>query len=260
MRAKRIVSLFMVVTGVFSLFFSGCTAKQKTEEIPPCDIPMQMVTKTFLADDSTQLTFKIPLAWKAESCQDYYIRAYEGDTLPSSPNENRFSESFPYAVEITNYNYSDGSQASELSDKIKTVYKELINGKPENFQKYLSESIGSTMLFLEFQKQQDEANQDPPRSVMDIWSMLADEPVTDNADSDTVNYLTEFSCTYVNGDFDTIAVVKYAFEYEGRVYKGIYCVLKNSPYMVWGCFDDSLELSSGDIALQVANSLVVENK
>ncbi len=47
MRVKKSVSLFMVVVGVF-LLFSGCSVKPKTENIPPCDIPMQTVTKTFL--------------------------------------------------------------------------------------------------------------------------------------------------------------------------------------------------------------------
>lgn len=259
MKAKRTVSLFIVVISIFSLCFSGCGTETKTESIPQCDIPMQTVTQSFLADNSTRITFKIPSTWQAESCHDYFIRAYEGNSLPSSPNENRFAESFPYAVEITNYNYLDGYLSSELTDRIKKVYKDLINGNPENYQKYLNESIGSTIIFLEYQKQQ-EGSLGSPNSVMDIWSMLADESIDDNTNSRDVNYLTEFSCTYVDGDFDTIAVVKYAFEYDGRIYKGIYCILKSVPYMVWGCFDDSLELSSGDIALQVANSLVVESK
>ncbi len=259
MKAKKSLSLLLIAISIFTLCFSGCGIGTKTESIPQCDIPMQTITQSFLADNTTQITFKIPSTWQAEPRRDYFIRAYEGDSLPSSPNENRFAESFPYAVEITNYNYLNGYQSSELTDRIKEVYRELVNGNPESYQKYLNESIGSTIIFLEYQKQQGEGSQESPNSIMDIWSMLAGEAIADNADYSTVNYLTEFSCTYVDGDFDTIAVVKYTFEYDGRIYKGIYCILKSIPYMVWGCFDDSLELSSGDIALQVANSLVVES-
>ena len=249
--AAFIILILILVIGI-----TGC-GKNQSQEISDSTIPMQSVTQSFSADNSIQISFDIPLGWHAESGRDYYICAYEGETLPTSPNENGFAESLPNVVEITNYNYLDGYKSSELTDKIKTVYKELAEGKPENYKKYLNESIGADIIYAELKKSQSEQSQEYPNSVAGIFGVLSDEPATDNNDNNTIDYLTEFSCTYVDGDFDRIAVVKYAFEYNERIYKGIYCVLKDVPYMVWGCFDDPVELSSGDIALQVANSISI---
>ena len=53
------------------------------------------------------------------------------------------------------------------------------------------------------------------------------------------------------------AEVQYFYTYGGKKNHIIQCYLEDIPYLVTGAFDDSVDLSSGKIALWVADSLKV---
>lgn len=70
-----------------------------------------------------------------------------------------------------------------------------------------------------------------------------------------VQYISEYDCQIHSGNTGKIAAVKYTVDIQGEKHLMIDCIREDIPYMVSGCFDSNLEISSGDVALWTANSL-----
>ncbi|MCI1965457.1 MAG: hypothetical protein LKJ17_04900 [Oscillospiraceae bacterium] len=67
----------------------------------------------------------------------------------------------------------------------------------------------------------------------------------------------DFKYQHYNGTDGNITEVQYSYTYNGKKTNIIQCYREDIPYLVTGAFDDSVDLSSGKIALWVANSLKV---
>ena len=72
---------------------------------------------------------------------------------------------------------------------------------------------------------------------------------------DRVHWVTN---TLYQGEHGLIAALEFEYEFMGKTYHEIHCYRQDMLCTVMGGFDDNLELSSGDFALQTADSLTVE--
>ena len=90
----------------------------------------------------------------------------------------------------------------------------------------------------------------PDANIFDYFDLL--NPDSSASDEE---YLFDYECKYYSGKHGKIAAIKYSYNYGGKPRRFIECHREDIPYMVSGAFDDSLELSSGDIVLWVADSL-----
>jgi uncharacterized protein YbjQ (UPF0145 family) len=62
---------------------------------------------------------------------------------------------------------------------------------------------------------------------------------------------------HYDGTYGKITEVQYSYTYEGKKHHIIQCYREDIPSLVTGAFDESVDLSSGKIALWVADSLKV---
>ena len=235
------------------LFATGC-GKSGLSEIPPTDIAMQTVTQESQGDVLT-LRFQVPNDWTLKSPEAYAI--YAVNETAYQEGERFAEEELAYVLVIENYNYIDGDPASPVSDDAKAAFHELFQGDPEKYKAYLNANVGAAILGEQLA---DSAGQfdtlSPGEAVQGYFDLLTTSAEQQNQAGDA-NYLTSFSCMYYDGKNGKIAEVRYTFTYEDATYGGVYYIREDIPYQVWGGFDETVALSSGDVALYVADSLEI---
>lgn len=241
MRAKKIVSLFMVVAGVFSLFLSGCTAKQKIEEIPPCDIPMQTVRQNSKSDLVT-FEYLLPNTWTSIPNQYFSTLNFDPeiyDTITTETDE----DTLPYALIIDNYEHP-GSSMSFVTEETQQVYKDLFTGNTKSYKEKLEKDMQYINEFIFYKHNYEQ-----------VSNSSSSHDFIPKA-----QYITDYSVHYYNGTNGKIAIVKYTYDYNGNLYHTVDCIREDISYIVRGAYNDNLLISPGDIALWVADSLkVTEN-
>jgi len=108
------------------------------------------------------------------------------------------------------------------------MYKDLFAGKPNAYEEHMKQSFANAASMLS----SDSSNKVNPPTV-------------------------DFNYQHYDGTHGKITEVQYSYTYEGKKRHIIQCYREDIPYLVTGAFDDSVDLSSGKIALWVADSLKV---
>lgn len=228
----KIKALLSVITGIVLLTGApGCTGK-KTSDIQKPDIPMQTVTQNSQLDYIT-FEFEIPKDWFTEYEAPFAIVA-------SSEEISRFFD----GIYISNYHIvAEGMVVSKETQK---MYRDLLAGKTDAYRDYLRESanrdyhemlreaLGPFAFFL-------------PSSENDETSQLPSEE----------NDVADFRCRQYQGKNGNITEVQYSFDLDGETIHAIECYREDIPYVVSATLDDKLEISLGEIALWLVDSLQV---
>lgn len=184
---------------------------------PPAN--MKTVTQNSTGDNAT-FEYEIPEDWMSGMSDALSVGAF-----PEAMNGNREMkgvDALPYSVLIDQRYYHDHSMTKEEQ---KIMFEELFAGDPEAYEEHLQTEF-SVSLFARYEVI------DPPE-------------------------YTGFTYKKYQGENGPITEVCYSETHEGKTIRVIRCYREDIPYMVTGVFDESLELSSGDLVPWVASSLKV---
>lgn len=207
---------------VLSLLFSGCQSDKNT--IEPPSIPMKTVTQND-KEDLVTYEFQLPENWVYGAKSQLSVAGLSEEAKEIlDKNLKTTEESFPLYIGIGNYYYS-GLKPSE--EKIQ-MYKDLFAGKPDAYEKNMDESFDRAIDMI-------------------------NSGTSSNASKPEVS----FQYKHYDGTSGKITEVQYSYTFNGKKTHMIQCYLEDIPYSIVGAFDDSLELSSGEIAPWVASSLKV---
>lgn len=242
----KILAIITIFVLIFSLF--GC---QQNGAIKKPDAETKKVTQNS-ADNWVTFTFEIPSQWKANARDKNTILCISPDV-----DETKFNEEIsPCLLNITNYIMPN---IYPIADEYKQVYEDLFKGKYEGIEK----TINNNIEYINMSKVIDsfpDVEFETPESIMDYFNMLADGLSTPDAAKSEVwddkVWADDFTFSEYNGKNGKIVAVEYSCTYIDKTYKAINCY-RDDNYSVCGVFDDNTELSSGDLALWVADNMEV---
>lgn len=99
-----------------------------------------------------------------------------------------------------------------------------------------------------------------PESIMDYFNMLVNgistPDVTTPESWNDKKWAFDFTFSEYNGKNGNIIAVEYSYIIIDKTYKAINCY-RDDDFSVCGAFDDNTELSSGDLALWVADNMEI---
>lgn len=154
-------------------------------------------------------------------------------------------EQLSVLIEIDNYHYPKAE--GNASEEEKQMYTDLFKGETSSYEKY----INWIYMPRDFSSEQ-------PTSFFDFLDLLESNDFEDSQSAENpTQTVTDFQYEHYKGAHGNIIQVQFSYEYNDKTINMIKCFREDIPYVVTGAFDDSLELSSGDIALWVASSLKV---
>lgn len=199
----------------------GCT-EVKTASIPDVNISMKTVTQNSDLDFIT-FEFKAPENWTVYP--EDVVSVCGVDELHLK-QENIGKEASPYLFYIKKYDALTDSAA----DRMKPIMKDLFVGNPNPYIEEMNSYI----------------------------AVLNDETTSDNQQSPSKKqYITDFKSKCYKGKNGRILEVQYRYPVKGKNFYAVYCYLEKIPYVVYGEIDETVDLSSGNIVLWVADSLKV---
>lgn len=243
---NKILTLMIIIGLIFSLF--GC---QQNNTIIKPDVETKTVTENSM-DDYVTFTFEMPLDW------DIYAKD-KNSLVCVSPDVNKteFNEEIsPCLLNITNYITPD---IYPVADEYKQAYEDLFKGKYKGIEKVLNDSIE----YINIGKVMDsfpDVKFETSESIMDYFNILADglstPDITAPESWEDKEWATDFTYSEYNGKNGKIIAVEYSCVIINKTYKAINCY-RDDDYSVCGVFDDETELSSGDLALWIADNIEV---
>lgn len=221
---KKSVSLLLVV---LLLTFTACQSLPPEEDtsdlLPVGESPVAMKTVTQDSQDGyVTYTFEIPEDWVTSAEGAFAVSGAD----QSNPDLERPEDILIYshAVQIVNY-YHDSLTPSQEEQK---AYQSLFAGDPQPYREMLE-----TMFAMDNEISQE---------YLGVTLQMID-----------------FSCSYYQGRNGTLILVRDTVAYGTVSSTEVRCFREDIPqYMVVGMDNDQLELSSGEIALYVMDSLQVE--
>ena len=221
---KKSVSLLLVV---LLLTFTACQSLPPEEDtsdlLPVGESPVAMKTVTQDSQDGyVTYTFEIPEDWVTSAEGAFAVSGAD----QSNPDLERPEDILIYshAVQIVNY-YHDSLTPSQEEQK---AYQSLFAGFPQPYREMLE-----TMFAMDNEISQEYLG--------------------------VTLQMTDFSCSYYQGRNGTLILVRDTVAYGTVSSTEVRCFREDIPqYMVVGMDNDQLELSSGEIALYVMDSLQVE--
>lgn len=221
---KKSVSLLLVV---LLLTFTACQSLPPEEDtsdlLPVGESPVAMKTVTQDSQDGyVTYTFEIPEDWVTSAEGAFVVSGAD----QSNPDLERPEDILIYshAVQIVNY-YHDSLTPSQEEQK---AYQSLFAGDPQPYREMLE-----TMFAMDNEISQEYLG--------------------------VTLQMTDFSCSYYQGRNGTLILVRDTVAYGTVSSTEVRCFREDIPqYMVVGMDNDQLELSSGEIALYVMDSLQVE--
>ena len=221
---KKSVSLLLVV---LLLTFTACQSLPPEEDtsdlLPVGESPVAMKTVTQDSQDGyVTYTFEIPEDWVTSAEGAFAVSGAD----QSNPDLERPEDILIYshAVQIVNY-YHDSLTPSQEEQK---AYQSLFAGDPQPYREMLE-----TMFAMDNEISQE---------YLDVTLQM-----------------TDTSCRYYQGRNGTLILVRETVAYGAVSSTEVRCFREDIPqYMVVGMDNDQLELSSGEIALYVMDSLQVE--
>ena len=209
--------LCIILMGLISFSFLF-GCQGKTSDVGAPPVTMKTVTQNS-QDDYITCTFQLPEGWIAGTTDPGNVIGVPEYALEKDlPTEE---EQLPYKVMIN---------MMSTAEREKQMYKDLFEGKTSTY---------------------DESVREENRQFHSQMEALTSSSIEDH------NF--EFQFQIYNGTYGKIAAVKtYNILPNGeKKLTVIRCYREDIPYYVHGFFDESVELSSGDIALWVADSLQV---
>ncbi|QNK40507.1 hypothetical protein [Caproicibacter fermentans] len=218
MNRKRQLSITLMALTLLLLLVGCQTNKSPVGNSP---VSMKTVTQNSKGDLAT-FEFGVPEGWASGPHYNLSVVA-----CPKDAAEKKFEaeeDSLPFTVSIGNYYYS----ASAITEEDKQMYKDLFAGKTNAYEKHMKKSFDNAANILS-SDQSSKVN--PPK--------------------------IDFNYQHYDGTHGKITEVQYSYTYGGKKHHIIQCYREDIPYLVTGAFDDSVDLSSGKIALWVADSLKV---
>ncbi|NLJ30853.1 MAG: hypothetical protein GX424_04505 [Clostridiales bacterium] len=220
LKKKNKKPFFIAFTAFLFLFLSvGCQTRKNAIGSPPA--PIKTVTQNSKENLAT-FEFQIPKDWVPSPQYNLSVVA-----CPKDAAEKKFEaaeDSLPFMVGIGNY-YDSGLA---LSEKDKQMYQDLFAGKTSAYEEHMKQSFANAASMLS-----------------------SDSSGQTNVPSADVKY------QHYDGTHGKITEVPYFYTYEGKKHHIIQCYREDIPSLVAGAFDESVDLSSGKIALWVADSLKV---
>lgn len=228
MKTKRVLSIVLCL--VLAVCTAGCGDK-KESDVPQPDMAMKTVSQNS-KEDYVTFEFQLPEDWISGSTNQFSAVA-----CPQSVAEKEFDtmEQLPYVVNIVNYSIQTDSEMEQ-------VYRDLFKGNPETYRNHINHPPPTI-------------DNDSENSFLGYLNALAPEKNESAQPSYGDNYISDFQYKLYQGKNGKIAEVQYKFQFEGKEYHTIECYREDIPYRVSGNFDDQVDLSSGELALWVADSL-----
>ncbi len=245
MKYKILLTITSVIL-IISLF--GC---QQNNAIIKPDVDMKTVTQNS-SDNYITFSFDVPSDWKVLA-QDYTSIACFS---PNANETNAGDKISPYKLSIENYIIPS---LMPIADNYKQAYKDLFKGKYEGIEEIINDSIeyiniGKVM--ESFPEQKFES----PESLMDFFNILIDGSSTPDytipESWEDKEWATNFVYKEYDGENGKIVAVEYSYVIIDKTYKAINCY-RDDDFSVCGVFDDDAELSSGDLALWVADNMEI---
>ena len=226
-KGKRLAALLLSAAILFTL--TACQSRQPQQEpesanqTPVGESPVAMKTVTQDSQDGyVTYTFEIPEDWVTSAEGAFAVSGAD----QSNPDLERPEDILIYshAVQIVNY-YHDSLTPSQEEQK---AYQSLFAGDPQPYREMLE-----TMFAIDNEISQEYLG--------------------------VTLQMTDFSCSYYQGRNGTLILVRDTVAYGTVSSTEVRCFREDIPqYMVVGMDNDQLELSSGEIALYVMDSLQVE--
>lgn len=243
----KILALMIVVGLMFSLF--GC---QNYNSIIKPDVTMKTVTQNSQIDLVT-FTFDSPDNWTSVAVDKNSIICRSPSSDESEEYKNYIS---PKYVIISKYITND---ILPVSDEYKQSYEDLFNNNHDGIEKIINDSIEYINISKYLEGCPDQQF-DSDYSIMDYFDILADpDNFSDYQIPDSLRnkiWASDFEYTVYQGKNSKIIAVEYSYVIDNKTHKGINCY-RDDNYSVCGAFDDSSNLSSGDVALWIASTLEV---
>lgn len=244
---KHKILITIIIVGIMSALI-GCQTK-KTIEKPNVD--MKTVTQNS-QEDYVTFSLYVPSDWKVLT-QDYVSIA----CFSSKANETNASDKIsPYKLSIENYIIPS---LMPIDDKYKQAYKDLFNGKYDGIKDLICDNIE----YINIGKVMDsfpDVTFETPESIMDYFNMLVNgistPDVTTPESWNDKKWAFDFTFSEYNGKNGNIIAVEYSYVIIDKTYKAINCY-RDDDFSVCGVFDDDEELSSGDLALWVADNMEI---
>lgn len=244
---KHKILITIIIVGImFALI--GCQAK-KTIEKPNVD--MKTVTENS-QEDYVTFSLDVPSDWKVLT-QDYVSIACFSSNANETNSSNKIS---PYKLSIDNYIIPS---LMPIDDKYKQAYQDLFNGKYDGIKDLICDNIE----YINIGKVMDsfpDVTFETPESIMDYFNILVDgistPDVTMPESWNDKKWATDFTFSEYNGKNGKIIAVEYSYVIIDKTYKAINCY-RDDDFSVCGAFDDDAELSSGDLALWVADNMEI---
>ena len=244
---NKILSAIIFIVLMISLV--GC--QQNNTIIKPY-VETKKVTENSQLDLVT-FTFESPDSWTT-------VAADKDSLICRSPSSNESEEYKNYISQdylvISNYTTND---ILPVSDEYKQGYEDLFKGTYDGIEKIISDSIEHINISKYLDSLPD-GETGSKYSFSDLLNILSDpDSFPDYEIPDSLRnktWASDFKYTEYQGKDGKIITVEYSYLVDDITHKAINCY-RDDNYSVCGAFDDSNEISSGDVALWVANTLEV---
>lgn len=241
----RVFSLLLAI--IISVTFASCMENG----IEKPDIATKTVTQNSESDYVT-FTLDVPESWSV-------YPLYETSLVCLADESDNDVFGSPNKVEIKNCIYPRFPFIDENAQK---AHKDLFNGDRSGIEKLINNDIEYINASIVVSQSPEKYNLfDSPDGVLGYFDILADG--TSTADTlmpqgweDKV-WASDFVYNEYNGKYGKIIAVEYNYIIEDKTYKGINCY-RDDYYSVCGVYSDNDELSSGDIALWIADNMQVK--
>ena len=216
--------LSAIISIVLMISLVGC---QQNNKIIRPDVEIKTVTENS-QEDYVTFSLDVPSDWKVLT-QDYVSIA----CFSSKANETNANDKIsPYKLSIDNYIIPS---LMPIDDKYKQAYNDLFNGKYDGIKDLICDNIE----YINIGKVMDNF---PDVTMPDSW--------------EDKEWATDFTFSKYSGKNGNIIAVEYSYIIIDKTYKAINCY-RDDDYSVCGVFDDDAELSSGDLALWVADNMEI---
>lgn len=242
----KILSAIVSIVLMFSLL--GC---QQNNTIIKPNVETKTVTQNSQGDYIT-FSLDIPSNWTVLA-QDYTSIACFS---PDANETNAGDKISPYKLSIDNYIIPS---LMPIADNDKQAYKDLFEGKYDGIKEIINdriEYINMSKVIESFPELEIKS----PESFIDYFNILVNDistPDTNLSESwEDKEWATDFSYSKYNGKNGKFIAVEYSYVVIDKTYRAVDCY-RDDDFSVCGVFDDDAKLSSGDLALWVADNIEI---
>ena len=272
MKLKRKSITVLLLASFFASFLLGCgrntetgsVAEMKTISEPP--VAMKEVTQENY-DGTITFRLKVPKNWMCAPNTDGGVNAISEESYEKLLDEaEQNQENGDTVKKYSSLTYEWEKEAAAILDnlylsaictwlgKSEEENKKvdlLFQGNTDAFEESLIESL------IQYQKLQNKLEDMDPGSQWNP-SEIADSIPEVTPEEKAAFPKPTYEYAYYNGTKGKIVEVKGTYTWNDTTYTIVEYYREDIPYVVYGAFSDTEELSSGDIALWIADSLETE--